>query len=351
MPFDFQQMNRLTSQRHLLPNGDIVGLVVPVENTKEYHLGIAAQHRELLIERVNSNELTPDEAEAEAKDMRSGPLASLILGCDELNADMTFWTLEMTAAWIKAKRPEAVHRHYRPSFLDKWVWEKLATYHDGSRIYLPWEKPMPANVRPCYALRRLKKTRIDESYVDFDGKTKVFKKMAEFMPKLKAHLESGEILSVGQPIGPDYQSSQIEPGLWVIAHFGISDADGLFLSLNDKTIYRDIRFKSTHVLKMYPDARVRTRPTAHLPWRKGIELDEKKAKIVNTLMECYPDGLPDWRPKKVRDFELRSVLPAPLLAQWYPDGVIEVDDNALEKPHNAFQKAMDRIFSSALLSN
>jgi hypothetical protein len=339
--FNFSVMATLPELKRK-PNGEAVALP-PYEETEAYWLDMREQKRNELIARVRTRELTKEQAEALAIKARVGPLASRLPNITKLRADMIFWSVEMTAAWIKALNIKAFHRQYGPSYDGILVWAKIPEFRRS--VWGP--KPKPSEAR--YDLLPLEKPQFGVGYVDFDGETRQLPNVEEFFPKLRTFLSTGEISAVGQPKHPPAEDPEISPGFWETADFNVTDEDGACLSIDGAVIYRKIVFNAPQLIKFYPPSvasRLRIRSGRVFPWREDIELSERyKIRIVDKLRALFPRGLPDWGPQKVRDGHLLEALGPDLTKRWWhePDG----PEGDKEFKENAFRVAMDRLLKEA----
>jgi hypothetical protein len=78
--------------------------------------------RDDLIEEVKFGRMSPEEAEAEAARLGSGPLAT---SPDPQQYDPRaepWWTLPMTVVWIARRRMRDVLENYDPYLLQSWHW-------------------------------------------------------------------------------------------------------------------------------------------------------------------------------------------------------------------------------------
>jgi hypothetical protein len=84
--------------------------------------GIRELTRDDLITMVQRGEMTPAEAESEAKRLRSGPLASEPNPNDYDPMREPFWSLPMTVAWIAYRTPDAVRNWWDDYRKECWDW-------------------------------------------------------------------------------------------------------------------------------------------------------------------------------------------------------------------------------------
>lgn len=334
--FDFSVMA-------VLPDSQIADLP-PDEETEEYRLEMREQKRNELIARVRIRELTREKAEALARKARVGPLASRLPDMTELSADMTFWSIEMTAVWTIIPNAKAVHRHHGPSYRGILVWGKMP------EIARPRFAPKPKASEARYDLVTLEKARFGVGYVDFDGEIRQLPRLEIFFTKLQTYLSTGEITAVGQPAQTSTDSPEISPGYWETADFDVTEEDGACLSIGGTVIYRNIVFKASELLKFYPPSVAsRLRPARVHPWKENIEapkLERYKIRIVDRLKTLFPRGLPDWGLQKIRDWQLLEALGPRLTERWWKEPEEPGGDKTFND--NAFRVAMDRLLSEVL---
>jgi len=312
----------------------------------------ADQRREELIKLVHKRDLKWDEAEHIALTEKIGPLASRLGNVTELTFDMTIWTLEMVASWISTLEPKLVHRHYKPSYEGKRVWKRLPP----ARQAPPWSRDRTRAWKDARCeLIDLEAAHFEDctAYVDLGGKIRNFPALEDFFPKLRMHLLSGDVLAFGEAQSPAGKP-EISPSFWGTARFDVTATDGACLSIRDTTIYRRILFHAPGLLACYPP-RVGSRihPGKVYPWKRDIAPSAPyKDAIVDRLRAVYPKGLPDWRPKKIRDSQLREALGRNFTERWRipPSGwghnVGYKNKEGFKE--SAFRVAMDRILKDSL---
>lgn len=316
--------------------------IYPYEETEEFWLKVRERKRNDLIEQVRSGALSREEAENAAKAARVGPLASRLRNVAELTADMTFWTMEMTAAWIKKQSARAVHRHYYPSYAGVMVWRRLPIFlQDAEKL-----KSTAREAEQRYELFMLNKAQFGISYVDFDGESEHLPAIDDFFPRLRNYLLTGEISALGTPAHSPTAKPEISPGVWETCRFTVSDEDGACLYRGEDVFYRDIRFKAPELLKFYPPAiGSRLKSGRVYPWKQTIEpVEGYKASIVEKLRAVFPRGIPDWGSQKLRDRQLVEALGIELTSRWW----IRPDHQNRQLNDDAFRVAMNRLFHHVL---
>jgi len=343
-PFDFSVMDTLP----IPPERE------PYEETKDYALEMQKNRRNTLIEKVERGLLTPEQAEEQALEQRIGPLASRLGDLTTLTGDMMFWTLEMVAAWTDTTRTDeerikAVHRHYRPSYVSKYIWTKTNRYYSPvtGRTYWGWNEEKPADAIQCHGLHELADTYFDDGYVDFDGEHARFPRLETFLPQLRIYLLHGQIIATGEVASSLlYQRCTIKPDDWECATFEFDGDNGPCLRINDKIIYRKLLFRASEILTLYPTQATTLRYQCRIyRWKSDIEFKEDyKTTIVKHLKTIYPRGIPDWRPKKIRYLMLMDALGLKLAFRWWtPPGAKDAAKKA-----EAFRTAIDRILDGAI---
>ncbi|MFA7413294.1 MAG: hypothetical protein WC048_02305 [Rhizobium sp.] len=315
--------------------------LTPYEETEEYWLKERAKKRNELIERVRCGELTKQQAETEARTARVGPLASRLRDITALTADMTFWTIEMTAAWIKNRSAEAVHRHYHPSYAEVLVWRRRPNFlQDPQKL-----KTRAPKAEQRYDLVELTKAQFGISYVDFDGEARDLPAVDNFFPGLRLHLLTGDVPALGTPAGSPTERPEISAGFWATCQFKVTDEEGACLYRGEDLVYRDIRFRAPELLKFYPPPiGSRLKPGRVYPWKEIIGIRDYKAAIVEKLRSVFPRGIPEWGSHKLRDRQLAEALGIELTRRWW----IRPDHDDRQFNGVAFRVAMDRLLHDVL---
>lgn len=300
------------------------------------------QMRDHLIEQVYLGRLTPAAAEKKAAKARLSRLTSLPRHGPKLTTELAFWTIEMTAAWIKEKSVAAVQRHYYPYYTEVTVWAPVPAFLRRSRA----EPTGIENANMAYRLEVLKKVHLGQTYLGFDGERKELPELAEFFPTLRGHLAQGDISAVGTPMRPTIDRPKIDKGYWQLAEFEVSFEEGSCLRLDKLPIYRDIHFNAADILRLYPlSSDTKLERSRVRPWKKRMRPKEPyKDKIVKKLKVLFPSGIPDWNPKKSRDWQLRQALGSNLTAKL----LIEKDKGEKVFKVRAFRTAMDRLLDEVL---
>lgn len=334
--FDFSSMRGVKTKRW--EDDDMLDLPPP-QSEEELTLD-RKEKREILIHQVSEGLLSPARADEIAVTHRLGRLSSRFRHGPDLNPELSFWNIEMTAAWIKEKSAVAVHRHCEPYYSDLTVWAEYAPFSQNTQKTPPGTRAASLRYRPVV----LKKARFEGTYYSFEGKHKTLPPLTEFFPALRGLLATGAISAVGTPLRPGIDSPHIAAGYWQTADFDVTDEDGASLRLQGAVIFRDIQFKAAQLLALYPPPlTMRIMPGRVRLWRDDIDLRQAyKIKIADKLHAVFPRGVPDWQPKKTRDRELRRALGPELTRRWGCE--------AEGRPFNdeAFCIAMDRILSEAL---
>nr|CAD6615776.1 hypothetical protein RTCK_02936 [Rhizobium sp. TCK] len=312
--------------------------------------------REILIENVRRGITTPDEAERIVEARKASPLRRIPEGVDRYSPEMRLWTPEMLLAWIAARDPADVHRHFPSSYEGVHVWtESLYRYSvDTQKSVLTAARRVPPStfqsgstpqelrevsgtVRPGYQLHELREVHYPDGYYGFDGEQKDFPNLQAVFPELRTHLERGTIEATGLPQAKG-EPYEIDKGLWGYAAFNVTPALGGVLSLNGVDQYHRVKFKASGVLMAYPPGPdISLSRIAVRRWTKMIHPSaDYKDIIVARLQEKYPDGLPFTKTGKERDELIRNALDETHLERWRPthDAVRDLDK---------FRKAMDRI--------
>ncbi len=204
------------------------------------------EKREVLIRQVSDGLMTPAKADEIAVTNRLGRLSSRFRHSPDLNPELSFWNVEMTAAWIKEKSAVAVHRHYEPYYADMTVWAQYPPFAQRPRQASRGART--ASLR--YRLVTLEKARFEGLYHCFDGKHKALPPLLEFFPTLRGHLATGAISAIGTPLRPDIDRPRIDAGYWQTADFDVTDEHGACLRLQDTVIFRDIQFNAAKLLSL-----------------------------------------------------------------------------------------------------
>ncbi len=103
--------------------------------------------REDLIARASVGNLTSEQAEAEAKRLGVGPLASKPDPEDYDPLAETYWSLPMAIAWMAYRQADAVRERWDTYREKCWLWRR-SRYRDGNMIRTGWilETRGPANL-------------------------------------------------------------------------------------------------------------------------------------------------------------------------------------------------------------
>ena len=195
VPFDWQAAMRSMKTSDLIDHD--------ADAFHDFHMW-----REMLIEKVRRGVTTPDEAEKIVEGRKAPPLRMIPEGIDQFNAEMRLWTPEMLLAWIAARDPADVHRHFPSSYEGVHVWtESLyrysvetqksvlgavrsvppGTFQSGST---PQElREVSGTVRPGYQLHELREVRYPDGYYGFDGEQKDFPDLQAVFPELEHTLD------------------------------------------------------------------------------------------------------------------------------------------------------------------
>lgn len=335
--FDFSVMRGVKSK----PWNDDDMLDYPSPQSEEELMAERQAKRDYLIYLVSEGLLSPSQADEIAIKERLGPLSSRFRHGPDLNPELSFWNIEMTAVWISEKSVKAVHRHYEPYYADITVWVEYAPFAQRTRQTSPGTTAAH-RYRPVV----LEKARFEGTYYSFSGKRKTLPPLTSFFPALRGQLAAGEISAVGTPLRPGIDSPHIAAGYWQTADFDVTDEEGASLRLQGVVIFRDIQFNVVDLLKLYPPSlTMRIAPGRVRPWKTGIKPKEAyKIAIVDKLRVVFPRGLPDWHPKKNRDGALRQALGSELTMRWRTGS----EEKGYSFNDEAFCIAMDRILKDAL---
>lgn len=191
-------------------------------------------------------------------------------------------------------------------------------------------------------------------YIDFEGRTRHFPALEGFFPKLRMHLLRGDVSAFGEATQSPTEKPEISPSFWGIARLEVTEADGACLIVGTTTIYRKILFNAPGLLACYlPRVASRIRPGQVYPWKKEINPSAPyKDAIVDRLRAVYPKGLPAWKPKQIRDAQLREALGKTFTERWRipPSGWVHNVGykNKEGFKEDAFRVAMDRILKESL---
>jgi|GEM_PF-3124001 len=343
MPFDWQAAMRSMRMSDPIDHD--------ADAYQEFHMW-----REILIENVRRGITTPDEAEKIVGSRKASPLRMIPEGIDQFSSEMMLWTPEMLLAWIAARDPADVHRHFPPSCADICVWvESLYRYSVETKesvLMAAREVPLgtfrreddhhdsrevSGTVRPGYQLHELREVSYPDGYYGFDGEQKDFPDLQAVFPELRTHLWRGTIEATGQPQAQG-EPDEIDKSLWEYAAFHVTPTLGGVLSLNGRERYHRVKFKAAGILMAYPAGlNVRSSRINVRRWTKMIQFDGGNywLMIVRKLQEKYPDGLPFTRTGKERDELIRQALDEDHLERWSHthDAARDLDN---------FRKAIDR---------
>lgn len=334
--FDFSSMrkvDRKTSAEALA--------CLPFEETEEFWIMERAKIRDALVERVRRGELTKTQAETEARLARVGSLATRPRNLTALTADMTFWTVEMTAAWIRYRTAQSVHRHYQPSYADTLVWARQPHFlQDLQKL-----KTQPSKAEQKHDLVELTKAQFGMNYVDFDGECRSLPPVEDFFPVLRPYLLTGDIPTLGAAASSPLAKPEISPGFWETCQFEVRDDAGGCLVRGRSLIFADIRFRAPELLKFYPpQLGTWLRPARVFPWKPTIHVHDTKSAVVTKLRSVFPRGIPYWSSQKRRDRQLVDALGVELTRRWRS----EDDRGGKQFNSDAFRMAMNRLLADVL---
>jgi hypothetical protein len=265
--------------------------------------------RDEILDRVRRGELSPEEAEAWARDNGQPPFAVEAGHAQFDPMAEEFWTLAMTAAWIIWRTPDVVRRRWRAYQRQCWVWRRYGLYRSC------WEVGRPGPVTLFDVL--------DEAARQDQPGDRV--PAADAVKQLWAHLEGGRLVATGiahtqrrdlatrTPI-PAYE--------WIdLSYFDIprDSPDAIRCTITNRPKYDGVRVPRTMVTTLWGGDDAETPRTGAPDRSKKVRAQISKethcksitslqAQILSIAHQQWPDGAIPGRVKD-RNRQIRTAWP------------------------------------------
>jgi hypothetical protein len=194
--------------------------------------------RDEILRRAQEGELTPDEAEAEARKAGVGPLAKQAPVADFDPMAEVFWTLAMALAWGIWRDPAKVREYWNDYRRQGWDWMP-----PDSGLYKGW------------SLHRPRYVSLHDVWRDDAARSDVAKPRAtQMQDELWKALSSGQITATGIPVDgearvsiPAYEWIDLSPLDWVSGH-----EEGVFSHSGDAVRYEAVRIARKDIMALWP---------------------------------------------------------------------------------------------------
>jgi hypothetical protein len=211
--------------------------------------------RDEILRRAQEGELTPNEAEAEARKARVRPFAEEAPVVDFDPRREVFWTLAMALAWGIWRDPAKVREYWNDYRRQGWVW-----------------RPQDSPACKGWSLERPKYASLYDVWHDAarSGEAKCL--ATEVQDELWKALSSGKIRATGIPGGearisiPAYEWIDLSPLYWVSGH-----EDGVF-SHSGAVRYEVVRITQKDIVALWPapSPKAKLEATAEPSWLKSL---------------------------------------------------------------------------------